>query len=205
MDKICNKCKLPKSLDELTKCKTSKDGYRNICKNCTNLAKNNGKYKPYQKEYRIINRKTKLNYMFNYNAKTEVKKRVKEWGVKNRVRIRLTQKKYKRTIPHIVAWRNTLTHSLERLGKKKEGHTIDLLGYSALDLKQHMLSLFTECMSWNNYGEWHVDHIKKISEFTNDTHPSIVNALSNLRPLWATTREINGVVYEGNLNRPKVS
>lgn len=29
----------------------------------------------------------------------------------------------------------------------------------------------------------------------------IVNALSNLRPLWATTREINGIIYEGNLNR----
>lgn len=34
-------------------------------------------------------------------------------------------------------------------------------------------------------------------------HPNIVNALANLRPLWATTREINGVIYEGNLNRCK--
>jgi hypothetical protein len=34
-----------------------------------------------------------------------------------------------------------------------------------------------------------------------DTHPRVVNALSNLRPLWATTREINGVIYEGNQNR----
>ena len=27
------------------------------------------------------------------------------------------------------------------------------------------------------------------------------NALSNLRPLWAVNTEINGVFYEGNLNR----
>jgi hypothetical protein len=32
----------------------------------------------------------------------------------------------------------------------------------------------------------------------------ILTILLNLRPLWATTREINGVIYEGNLNRKKV-
>ena len=31
--------------------------------------------------------------------------------------------------------------------------------------------------------------------------PSIVNALSNLKPMWATSREINGIFYEGNLNK----
>jgi hypothetical protein len=56
-------------------------------------------------------------------------------------------------------------------------------------------------MTWDNHGEWHIDHIKMVCEFDKTTHPSIVNALSNLRPLWATTREINGVIYEGNLNR----
>ena len=59
-------------------------------------------------------------------------------------------------------------------------------------------------MSWDNHGEWHVDHIKDVSTFDPDTPPSVVNALINLRPLWATTREINGVVYEGNLNRNKI-
>ena len=76
-----------------------------------------------------------------------------------------------------------------------------MLGFSATELKQHIESLFTEGMSWDNYGEWHIDHIKRVSEFDKNSSPSIVNALSNLRPLWATTREINGVVYEGNLNR----
>ena len=59
-------------------------------------------------------------------------------------------------------------------------------------------------MTWSNHGEWHVDHIKDVSSFSKDTHPSIVNALTNLQPLWATTREINGVIYEGNLNKNKV-
>lgn len=56
-------------------------------------------------------------------------------------------------------------------------------------------------MTWNNYGEWHIDHIKPVNSFESDTPQSVVNALSNLQPLWATTREINGVVYIGNLNK----
>ena len=56
-------------------------------------------------------------------------------------------------------------------------------------------------MSWDNYGEWHIDHIKPLTLFDDNTPIHVVNALSNLQPLWATTREINGVIYEGNLNK----
>lgn len=111
--------------------------------------------------------------------------------------------KIKKMNPHVFAWREVLRSALRRIGMSKNGKTIDLLGYSALELKNHISSLFTEGMSWDNHGEWHVDHIKKVCEFDKDSLPSVVNALSNLRPLWATTREINGVIYEGNLNRGK--
>jgi hypothetical protein len=40
-------------------------------------------------------------------------------------------------------------------------------------------------MSWENYGEWHIDHIKMVSEFDKDTPVDIVNSLKNVRPLWA--------------------
>ena len=56
-------------------------------------------------------------------------------------------------------------------------------------------------MSWDNYGEWHIDHIVPVREFTNDVPASIVCALDNLQPLWKTTREIHGKFYEGNLNK----
>lgn len=69
---------------------------------------------------------------------------------------------------------------------KKEGRTIDLLGYSAEELKLYIQSLFTEGMTWENYGEWEIDHIKPVSKFDKNTPPSVVNALSNLQPLWKT-------------------
>jgi hypothetical protein len=52
-------------------------------------------------------------------------------------------------------------------------------------LKTHIESLFTEGMSWDNHGKWHIDHIKPVVSFDKDIHPSVVNALSNLQPLWA--------------------
>ena len=76
-----------------------------------------------------------------------------------------------------------------------------MLGYSALDLYHHMIPLFTEGMSWNNHGEWHIDHIKPLSKFDSETPINVINTLSNLQPLWVTTREINGVIYEGNINK----
>jgi hypothetical protein len=56
-------------------------------------------------------------------------------------------------------------------------------------------------MSWENYGEWHIDHIIPVSKFSKNKEASVVSALSNLKPMWATTREINGIIYEGNLNK----
>lgn len=111
---------------------------------------------------------------------------------------------YRKTKKHIGLWRSVLKMSLWRLNTKKEGKTIDLLGYSATDLKEHITTLFTEGMNWSNHGEWHLDHIKDVSSFDKDTPMNIVNALPNLRPLWVTTREINGIIYEGNLNRNKI-
>ena len=78
-----------------------------------------------------------------------------------------------------------LKSQLRRFGTKKEGKTIDILGYSALDLKKHIEALFTDGMSWENYGEWHIDHIKPVTKFDKNELPSVVNALSNLQPLWA--------------------
>jgi len=50
-----------------------------------------------------------------------------------------------------------------------------------------MERLFQDGMSWGNHGEWHVDHIIPVSEMVRlgVTCPKKINALSNLRPVWA--------------------
>jgi len=39
--------------------------------------------------------------------------------------------------------------------------------------------------SWDNWGEWHIDHKIFISKFDKETPISVVNSLDNLQPLWA--------------------
>jgi len=110
---------------------------------------------------------------------------------------------YNKNKPYILAWRRVLRGVIRRMNKKKEKSTFELLGYSAYELKLHIEKLFTNGMSWNNYGEWHIDHIKQVILFDVNDSMSVINKLENLRPLWSTSRTIDEVFYEGNLNRKK--
>lgn len=72
--------------------------------------------------------------------------------------------------------------------KKAGGKWSKLCGYSLKELMDHLERQFTTGMSWENYGEWEIDHIIPIASFNFDSpdHPDfkLCYALSNLRPLW---------------------
>jgi hypothetical protein len=59
------------------------------------------------------------------------------------------------------------------------------MGYSSLDLRNHIEKKFEDGMNWDNYGSWHIDHIKQVASFPKETEICIVNSLNNLRPIWA--------------------
>ena len=62
------------------------------------------------------------------------------------------------------------------------------VGYTRDDLLRHLEAQFTKGMSWNNKGQWHIDHIKPKNLF-DPTNPDDMRAcwsLSNLRPLWGS-------------------
>ena len=203
MEKKCSKCLIIKDVIEFNKKIKSSDGYRSECKICQKEYYNknkekiniqNLKYKKDNKEQLNLKRKEyylshkdeeKERNLKRYNKnKNEILEKQKKYNDNNRDKRNLLAKNYRNKNPHIMGWRYILNNSLKRLGKSKEGKTIDLLGYSVLDLKVHLESLFTEGMSWENYGDWHIDHIKPVSKFDPETPMRIVNALSNLQPLW---------------------
>lgn len=96
----------------------------------------------------------------------------------------LYNKSYYSARIHIYAWRNLLKNYLNRKNIHKFDRTEKLLGYSHLDLKNHLELLFNSEMSWKNYGKkWQIDHIIPVSLFRDDAPVSIVNSLENLRPL----------------------
>src|SRR3989344_9381789 len=209
--KTCSKCKIEKPVTEFHKDTSRKSGLQPQCKICkreleksrknakeyrrqwyqahrqeviqmvkdyaTTNAESVGEYKHrhYEQNAQAYKERAKTNYRLRYENDPETCKiknntKAREWRLKNK---------------HIGAWRNLLHRCLLQMGKKKTGKTRDILKYAAVDLKNHLEALWLPGMSWGNYGEWHIDHEKPICTFHPDTDPAIVNALFNLRPLWA--------------------
>lgn len=93
---------------------------------------------------------------------------------------------------------NIMIDYLRRLNYNKNGrHTEEILGYTKKQLKNHIELQFLEGMSWQNHGEWHIDHIKPVFAFVKEgtTDPKIINALENLQPLWAKDNLRKGASY----------
>lgn len=81
-------------------------------------------------------------------------------------------------------------------GISKAGHTFDMLGYSLDELTAHIQSKFKPGMSWDNYGEWHVDHKVPLAahnyQTTDDIDFKKAWALSNLQPMWGSDNQSKG-------------
>lgn len=60
-------------------------------------------------------------------------------------------------------------------------------------------------MSWDNYGEWEIDHIKEIYTFDKNTPLNIVNSLDNLQPLWSKENLEKWIKFKNKLNENGVS
>jgi hypothetical protein len=61
----------------------------------------------------------------------------------------------------------------------------ELLGCSLERLKAHLESLFQPGMTWENYGQWQIDHVYPLSKSKSLEHLETLFHYSNLQPLWA--------------------
>jgi hypothetical protein len=184
--KKCIKCLTQKEYNDFHRQKTSRDGFRNICKECR---------KSKDASYREKNRDRINEYMKEYSKDNfdRIKSKSDKWRIENRERYnqrgnnwKKSKKSWEKTnkdYKHI--WRMFLHTTLRRMGTNKEMKTIDYLGYSPLDFKNRLEETFQEGMTWENYGEWHIDHIIPLSIFSKDESISVVNALTNLQALWS--------------------
>jgi hypothetical protein len=194
--KKCTKCKIEKNINSFCKKKASKDGLNSWCVNCA--VKYNRERKDYFNALDIL-RNEKTHYRNNYN---------KEY-YKDEVNLKRKRKqdrdKYKNDINNRLS--RIIKSVICRLFKgQKQGRKLEiLLGYNIEDLRKNIAFKFTPKMTWENHGEWEIDHIKPVSSFkaTNLDHEDFKKCwdLNNLQPLWKTTRVIEGIKYIGNRNK----
>jgi hypothetical protein len=180
-------------MDNFLVCHRYTDGYEPWCKNCKKI---------HRKTYYEENKQKELEYQKNYSKQHT--KEHSEW-----------MKKYRKLYPEKVSkWKKSyrdrnknnptyrmnhsmgcnLRHALKR--KKNSRHWETIVGYTTEDLIKHLESKFTEGMTWENYGKWHIDHIIPKSKFLfiDDMDPKFRQcwALSNLQPLWAEDNILKG-------------
>ena len=150
-----------------------------------------------QKEYTEKNKEKIKEYRENNKEHIAIKDR--KYRQKNIKRISERERKYaaKRIKENIEI--RILDRCRKRLykainGTAKSAPTIKLIGCTVEELLKHLESQFTDGMSWDNYGEWHIDHIIPCASFNfkNEEEQYRCFNYKNLQPLWAIDNFIKG-------------
>ena len=85
--------------------------------------------------------------------------------------------------------RKKISNKISRVlnGERRSVNYKDVLYYSDSQLKSHLEKQFKDGMSWDNYGEWHIDHKIPVSAFNLMCDEDIKRcwSLKNLQPLFA--------------------
>jgi len=81
--------------------------------------------------------------------------------------------------------RSRLAHAVRR--GSKTCSAVDGLGCSLSEFREWIASKWQPGMSWDNYGEWHLDHVYPLALVNWDDPVDVALALhhSNYQPLWA--------------------
>ena len=184
--KQCSKCGKWKEESEFSKDKTKKSGLYSSCKQCVAI---------YNKIYLIEHREkiNKYHNKWNHQNREACTKGFKEWRTKNRSRWNDTQREIHRKRRKNPKYRlnDSVSNGIRKsLKKNKNGKRWEnIVDYTLKDLMKHLQEQFHEGMSWDNYGEWHIDHKIPVSVFNFEKVEDIdfkrCWALNNLQPLWA--------------------
>lgn len=160
--KICKICGLTKELTEFSPADIYKDKqyYRGECKGCNRLAQQS-------------DQTSQIKYRNSING------HYKKWKYKKDKRKSDPFYKAKENI------RRRLLKALESKNWRKTTKFAQYIGCDKYTLIIHFESKFTEGMTWDNQGKWHIDHIIPLSSATSEEELYKLCHYTNLQPLWA--------------------
>ncbi len=167
------------------------------------IAKINKKYYQSEKGKAVIKKYSQSEKWKEVRAKANAKYTKKFWErLKNdpeKMRIRqdkinaYIQRRRKQDIDFAVMLnlRSRFKIWFKRKGEKRSTSIKYLIGCSKKELIQHLEKQFQPGMTWENYGKWHIDHIKPLSKFNIKNKKEVAMAMhyTNLQPLWATENQ----------------
>jgi len=192
-EKLCKKCNLLKELHFFSKHALTKDGHRNICNSCKKIEhhnhyiKNKSKYFKNNKIWKLKNpQKMKSYYKKSYEKRKEY---LKNYKITHRKESAFNQKQRRKNISYNMAsiLRHRIYMALKSKNIQKTNKMLNLLGCDIEQFRLHLQSQFQEGMTWENYGKWHIDHIKPCSSFdlSKENEQQLCFHYTNMQPLWA--------------------
>jgi len=138
----------------------------------------------------IIDKKNRDKYWENHNKSLEKGRRMYH---KHKERYLEYQRRYRNK-----KWQEDSSYRLKTLLRNrintavrdvaKSDKTLNLLGVKDFEnVKKYLSKQFQKGMSWDNYGEWHIDHIVPCASFdlTKESEQKKCFHYTNLQPLWA--------------------
>ena len=201
--KVCSLCNRKLSLNDFYYRKSGKYGRACWCKNCTSI-RNRERNTP--EVNRIKNQKAKSKLTPEKITRRNEKRRVatkrkrlfnpEALNDKSRVYYHAIQKcDPSFRIAH--AWRARIWSALKE--NIKSDSSENLLGCSWDQFLGHLEINFSDGMCWDNYGQWHVDHIKPLARFDLSKPEEQRKAFhwSNHQPLWAIDNLRKGTKVNG--------
>lgn len=156
--KKCHKCSLEKSVAEFAVNHKSNDHRSYICNDC----------KPKSQWTKEKQRVSERNYRLRNIEKIKEKYRKQGKSIYRRIKNSI---------------RARLVGSIQR----KNNKTLEYLGCSTVFFRSWIESLFCDDMSWENYGKWHLDHVRPCSSFDLANKSDIMECFhwKNYQPLSA--------------------
>ncbi len=203
MTKICKTCSQEKEAELFAKNKNNTDGRLNICKVCVNV-KQKELWLQNKDKNAIDRRKRRQDNIDSYRKREAAyRKKYREINREEvNAKYRDYMRKYRKSKPSFRVQKYISYVIKYSLDTKSSTHTIfSRLGYTVEQLMTHLESKFKEGMSWDNYGEWHIDHIVPQSwlPFNTMEEENFIKCwcLDNLQPLWAKENISKGNRFAG--------
>ena len=151
--------------------------------------------KKYESKPETKKRKSENHKKWAEQNKEHLSKYIKEYRENNVDKIRQIKRDYERNrkardplYKLISNFRTAIYTVLKESNVDKYGHYFDILQYTPEQLINHLELQFKDTMSWDNYGEWHVDHKLPITHFNisemGDEEFMRCWSLDNLQPMW---------------------
>lgn len=173
--KYCYGCNLILDKSCFGKLKIAKDGLNTTCNSCRS---------------KVVNEYYKKNSVEMNEKKKEYNKKNKRKILDRQMRYNKERKKVDPFYKLSITLRNRIRNFIKCKGISKtiSKKTIEIIGCSSTELKEHIEKQFVDGMSWENHGPtgWHLDHIIPLISAKTEEEMISLNHYTNLQPLWAS-------------------